>query len=92
MVSSFPIVGVGASAGGVEALEALFRPMPAEPGMAFVVVTHLGPKYESKLAKILAHFTGVPVHPICDRDAIARNLIYVLPRQAGLTVASGLCT
>jgi two-component system CheB/CheR fusion protein len=64
VVSRFPIVGVGASAGGVEALEALFRPMPAEPGMAFVVVTHLGPNHESMLAEIIARHTAMPVHPI----------------------------
>ena len=49
MDERFPIVGIGASAGGVEALEGLFRAMPADSGMAFVVVTHLAPKRESML-------------------------------------------
>jgi two-component system CheB/CheR fusion protein len=57
MAARFPIVGVGASAGGVEALEHLFKAMPPDPGMAFVIVTHLAPKRESMLPKILARDT-----------------------------------
>jgi two-component system, chemotaxis family, CheB/CheR fusion protein len=89
VVSRFPIVGVGASAGGVEALEALFRPMPAEPGMAFVVIIHLGPKHESMLAEIIARYTAMPVHQIRDRDAVAINHIYVLRHEASLTITGG---
>src|SRR5262249_12363625 len=61
MDKPFPIVGVGASAGGVEALEYLFKAMPPEPGMAFVIVTHLAPKRESMLPEILARDTRMPV-------------------------------
>src|SRR5262249_61260286 len=61
MDKPFPIVGVGASAGGVEALEHLFKAMPSDPGMAFVVVTHLAPKRESLLPEILARDTRMPV-------------------------------
>src|SRR5262249_27719233 len=57
----FPIVGVGASAGGVEALEYLFKAMPPEPGMAFIIITHLAPKRESMLPEILARDTRMPV-------------------------------
>src|SRR3984893_15277861 len=89
VVSRFPIVGVGASAGGVEALEALFRPMPAEPGMAFVVIIHLGPNHESMLAEIIARHTAMPVHPIRDGDTVAINHIYVLRHEASLTIAGG---
>ena len=60
MDEHFPIVGIGASAGGVEALEALFRAMPPDPGMAFVVVTHLAPKRESMLPEILARDARIP--------------------------------
>ena len=88
-MSPFPIVGIGASAGGVEALEALFRPMPARPGMAFVVVTHLGPRHESMLAEIIARHTAMPAHPIRDGDAVAINHIYVLRQEASLTIADG---
>jgi two-component system CheB/CheR fusion protein len=89
VVSRFHIVGVGASAGGIEALEALFSPMPAEPGMAFVVVTHLGPNHESMLADIIARHTAMPVHPIRDGDAVVINHIYVLRHEASLTITSG---
>ena len=61
MAARFPIVGVGASAGGVEALEHLFKAMPPEPGMAFVIITHLAPKRESMLPEILARDTRMPV-------------------------------
>jgi two-component system CheB/CheR fusion protein len=89
VVSRYPIVGVGASAGGVEALEALFRPMPAEPGMAFVLVTHLGPRRESMLAEIITRHTAIPVRPIRDGDAAAINHIYVLRHEAKLTIGGG---
>jgi two-component system CheB/CheR fusion protein len=88
-MAPFPIVGIGASAGGVEALEAFFRPMPAKPGMAFVVVTHLGPRHESMLAEIIARHTAMPAHPIRDGDAVAINHIYVLRQEASLTIADG---
>src|SRR5262249_41641011 len=61
MDNPFPIVGVGASAGGVEALEYLFKAMPPEPGMAFVIITHLAPGRESMLPEILARDTRMPV-------------------------------
>ena len=61
MTPNLPIVGIGASAGGVEALGAFFRAMPADNGMAFVVVTHLPPNRESLLAEILGRATDMPV-------------------------------
>ncbi|MES2711349.1 MAG: chemotaxis protein CheB, partial [Pseudomonadota bacterium] len=57
---SFPVVGVGASAGGIEALEGLLRGMPERPGVAIVVITHLNPKRESLLPEILSRFTTMP--------------------------------
>ncbi len=58
---TFPIVGIGASAGGVEALAQFFGAVPADNGMAFVVVTHLAPDHESMLAEILGRATQMPV-------------------------------
>ena len=63
MAVSFPVVGIGASAGGVEALEAFFSAMPAENGMAFVVVMHLDPAHESWLADIIGRRTSMRVTP-----------------------------
>ena len=59
--SAFPIVGVGASAGGVEALEGFFKGMPEDPGVAIVVVTHLNPEHESLLHEIIARYTKLTV-------------------------------
>src|SRR5262245_66061001 len=61
---SFPVVGVGASAGGVEALEGFFRPMPADTGMAFVVVTHMPSGHTTTLPEILARYTDMAVSNI----------------------------
>src|SRR5262249_18051871 len=85
----FPIVGVGASAGGVEALEYLFKAMPSEPGMAFVIVTHLARKRESMLPEILARDTRMPVL-IAENDQLVRpNHVYVVPADAVLDISKG---
>jgi two-component system CheB/CheR fusion protein len=86
MDNRFPIVGVGASAGGVEALESLFRAMPADPGMAFVVVTHLPPNRESLLPEILSRDTRMPVLNVQDDQAVQPNYIYVAPPGAALRI------
>ncbi|HEX6014549.1 MAG TPA: chemotaxis protein CheB [Geminicoccaceae bacterium] len=86
----FPVVGIGASAGGVEALQAFFRAVPEPPlGMAFVVVTHLGPGHESALPAILRGCTGMPVMPARDGEAVEAAHVYVLPNDAAMTMASG---
>jgi two-component system CheB/CheR fusion protein len=89
MADRFPIVGIGASAGGVEALENLFRAMPAEPGMAFVVVTHLAPNRESLLPEILARDTRMPVLNAEDNQPVQVNHIYVTPADAVLGIEKG---
>ena len=89
MDAPFPIVGVGASAGGVEALEALFRGMPANPGVAFVIVTHLAPKRESMLPEILARDTRMPVHVAAHDQPILCNHIYVAPPDTVLEIKKG---
>src|SRR5262245_2233487 len=89
MAARFPIVGVGASAGGVEALEHLFKAMPSDPGMAFVIVTHLAPKRESMLPEILARDTRMPVL-IAERDQeVLADHIYVAPADAVLHIEKG---
>ena len=89
MDTPFPIVGVGASAGGVEALESLFKSMPPAPGMAFVVVTHLAPKRESMLPEILARDTRMPVMIAEHNQAVERDHIYVAPADAVLKIEKG---
>src|SRR5262245_52785080 len=89
MDARFPIVGVGASAGGVEALEYLFKAMPPNPGMAFVIVTHLAPKRETMLPEILARDTRMPVL-VAEHDQIVRpDHIYVAPADSVLRMEKG---
>ena len=89
MDKPFPIVGVGASAGGVEALEYLFKAMPPEPGMAFVIITHLAPKRESMLPEILARDTRMPVLIAEHDQAVRLNHVYVAPADAVLGITKG---
>ena len=89
MMPSLPIVGIGASAGGVEALEQLFKAVPAHNGLAFVVVTHLPPDRESLLSEILGRATQMPVVEARDGDSVEAEHVYVLPSSAILTIGEG---
>lgn len=85
----FPIVGMGASAGGLEALEAFFRNVPPEPGMAFVVVQDLPPEHQGLLAQVVAGHTSMPVHSIADGMPVAVNEVYVTAPGFTLTLGGG---
>ena len=86
----FPIVGIGASAGGLEALEVFFDNMPPEPDMAFVVVQHLAPERPTIMPELLARRTKLPVQLAEDGTRIAANNVYVIPPNASLAVRSGV--
>ena len=86
---SHAIVGIGASAGGVEALEQFFKSAPAENGLAFVVVTHLPPDRESMLSEILGRATRMPVVDARDGATVEAEHVYVLPSSAILTIRDG---
>jgi len=75
----FPVVGVGASAGGLEAFKKLLSAIPENSGMAYVLVQHLAPTHESLLTEILSKVTPVPVHEITDDIHLAPDNIYVIP-------------
>ncbi|KFI22737.1 chemotaxis protein CheB [Nitrosococcus oceani] len=78
----FSIVGIGASAGGIEALQTFFEALPEEPGVAFVVIIHLDPEQSSELAPILARKTPMPVEEVQGNCALEPNHIYVIsPNQ-----------
>ena len=64
------IVGIGASAGGLKALEQLFDNMPADSGMAFVVIQHLSPDFKSKMDELLRHHTAMPIQIAADNTAL----------------------
>ena len=89
MMPSPPIVGIGASAGGVEALEQFFKSLPAGNGMAFVVLTHLPPDRESMLSEILGRATRMPVVDARDGEKVEAKHVYVLPPSAILTIREG---
>src|SRR5258706_6382083 len=83
------IVGIGASAGGLEACEGLFGAMPADTGLAFILVTHLARGHHSSLADILSRHTALPVRDADDGEDIAPDYIYVCPPDHILTVLDG---
>jgi len=74
-----PIVAIGASAGGLEALTAFFSALPDTPGASFVVVMHLAPEHHSELASILGRHTRMPVTEVSGRVPLARDHVYVIP-------------
>ncbi len=86
----FPIVGIGASAGGLEAATRLFEHLPADTGMAFVLVQHLDPDHASQLAILIARITRLPVREAGDGMRAVPNEVYIIPPNADLTIARGV--
>jgi len=84
-----PIVGVGASAGGLEAFKVLLQHLPADTGMAFVLVQHLDPHRESMLVELLARQTRMPVAEAVDGTSVEPNHVYVIPPDRNLGVLHG---
>src|SRR5262252_44843 len=82
-----PIVGVGASAGGVKALQAFFEALPSNTGAAFVVIVHLDPDARSELASILSQRTTMPVTQIDNREQLHPNHVYVIAPDRRLHIA-----
>jgi len=86
---NFPIVGIGASAGGLEAVTALLRELPTNTGMAFVLVQHLAPTHESMLTELLARETSMQVKEIKDGMLVEANHFYVIPPNTNLGILHG---
>jgi two-component system, chemotaxis family, CheB/CheR fusion protein len=84
------VVGVGASAGGLEAFTLLLQHLPTDAGMAFVLVQHLDPARESALSDILSRATSLPVREVGDEQPIKPDHIYVIPPNANLAIAGGV--
>ena len=82
----FPVVGIGASAGGLEACTALLKALPVNPGMAFVLVQHLDPHHESILHKLLSRTTEMPVIQVEDGVVLERDHVYVIPPNKDIAV------
>src|SRR4051794_39986114 len=85
----FFVVGIGASAGGLVAISRFIEAMPAENGMAFVIVVHLSPKHESELAAILQRKTRMPVLQVTESVAIEANHVYIIPPKNNLVMNDG---
>jgi len=85
-----PIVGLGASAGGLEALRAFFGAMPPKTGLSFVVVVHLDPTHESLMPELLAKSTTLGVHQAQDRQRLEADHVYIIPPNRALTIDQGL--
>ena len=88
-INSFAIVGIGASAGGLDAMTQLLQSLPADTGMAFVLVQHLDPTHESLLATILARSSSMPVTEVRDEAAVEPNRVYVIAPDRNMTVTGG---
>jgi two-component system CheB/CheR fusion protein len=84
------IVGLGASAGGLDAFKAFFTEMPQESGLAFVLVQHLDPQHKSLLVELLSKHTSMPVVQAADGMAPAADRIFVIPPNAVLTIKDGI--
>ncbi|MBB6107595.1 CheR family methyltransferase [Mucilaginibacter lappiensis] len=76
---SFPVVGIGGSAGSFSSFEKFFTHMPADSGMSFVIIMHLDPHYKSQLTEVMQRYTAMPVIEATDGIAIEQNKVYLLP-------------
>jgi two-component system CheB/CheR fusion protein len=86
----FPIVGVGASAGGLEAFTQMLRALPNDTGMAFVLVQHLSPDRPSMLSDILSRVTSLPVAEVRDQQKVEPDRVYVIPPDRDMVIAKGV--
>jgi two-component system CheB/CheR fusion protein len=86
----FPVVGVGASAGGLDAFTKLIKAIPEDSGLAFVLVQHLDPSHDSRLADILQKVTPIPVLEISDDIQVHPNHIYIIPSNKMLIANDGV--
>jgi len=87
--SDFPVIGIGCSAGGLEALEAMLSHTPADSGMAFIIVQHLDPEHHSNLPELLQRNTRMTVVEAAEHMTIRQNCIYVIPPNKDLSLLHG---
>ena len=87
--ADFPIIGIGASAGGLEALEQFFENMPADSGMAFVVIQHLDPDHVGIMPELLQRITPMKVFQASDKLIVKPNHVYVIPPNKSMSILQG---
>ena len=83
------IVGVGASAGGLEAFSSMMRALPPNPGFAIVLVQHLAPQHESALPTLLTSYTTMPVIQVTEGMRVERGRLYVIPPNVQMGITDG---
>lgn len=88
--NEFPVVGIGASAGGLEAFTKFLKAIPVDSGMAYVLVQHLDPDHHSVLPSLLQKVTSIPVHEISDEVKVEPDNIYILPSNKMLVANDGI--
>ncbi len=88
--AAFPIVGIGASAGGLEALEQFLGHVPAGSGMAFVIIQHLDPTHKGIMPALLQRATGMKVVQVKDRTKVRRDFVYVIPPNKDMSILHGI--
>ncbi|WP_159473709.1 chemotaxis protein CheB [Dyadobacter sp. 3J3] len=89
-IQNFPVIGIGASAGGLDAFKKFLKAVPEKSGMAYVLVQHLDPSHDSILPEILEKVTNIPVNEITDDIHLAPDHIYVIPANKILTTYDGV--
>ena len=88
-VSTFLVVGIGASAGGLEALEGFFDNLPEQTGMAFVIVQHLSPSFKSLMDELLSRHTRLPIALAEEGMLVEPDHVYLLPPKKELIISGG---
>src|ERR1700709_642562 len=86
----FPVVGIGASAGGLDAVKTFLKALPSKSGMAYVFVQHLSPKHESILPELLQKVAPFPVHLITDNIHLEQDNLYIIPQNNIVTANDGV--
>jgi len=89
-ILNFPVVGIGASAGGLEALQEFFKNMTPTPDAAFVVIQHLSPDYKSYMNELLSRYTSIKIEIVTDGMALKPNHIYLIPPKMNMTIFHGV--
>ena len=89
MPEDFLIVGIGASAGGIQVLKEFFENVPADSGMAYVVILHLSPDHDSRLAEVLQTTAAIPVKKVTEKVRVVPNNVYVVPPNEHLEMVDG---
>src|SRR5262249_674301 len=89
-LSPFPIVGIGASAGGLEALEAFLKHVPPKSGMAYVVIQHPDPSHKGAMGGLLPRVSAIPGVEVTDRVKVAPDSVYVIPPNKDMSILHGV--